>query len=207
MFANLQSIGVSSPSRPHAPTKSLGRRSITTVVSGPGLDHSVSPFSRDGRNVPPPIVREGEVIGGRYRVEEIVGEGGMGVVVAARHVELGHRVAVKFLRAGVAGREDVVARFRWEARASLQIQSEHVVRVTDAGTSRDGAPYLVMELLDGIDLGALLKRRGPLPVEEAADYVLQACEDSPRRTSWESCTATSSPKTSSSPPGPTGRHS
>jgi serine/threonine-protein kinase len=127
--------------------------------------------------VPPPTLRQGDIIGGRYQVEEFVGEGGMGIVVAARHLELGHRVAIKYLRPEACRRPDIVARFRWEARAGLQIRSEHVVRVTDAGILGDGTPYLVMELLDGIDLGTLLKqRRGPLEVGEALDYVLQACE-------------------------------
>ncbi len=100
----------------------------------------------------------------------------MGIVVAARHVELGHRVAVKILRTEVRRSEEAIRRFRWEARASLGIRSEHVVRVTDAGTLSNGVPYLVMELLDGMNLGELMKRRGPLPVEEALDYMLQACE-------------------------------
>ena len=64
----------------------------------------------------------------------------MGIVVAARHVELGHRVAIKVLRPEACGRADLVARFRWEARAGLQIRSEHVVRVTDAGRSTVASP-------------------------------------------------------------------
>src|SRR5688572_15319166 len=116
------------------------------------------------------VLREGDVIDGRYVVEERLGEGGMGIVVAARHVELGHRVAIKVLHPEACGRADLIARLRWEARAGLQIRSEHVVRVTDAGTLDGGVPYMVMELLDGIDLAALLSRRGaPLDVEDAVD--------------------------------------
>jgi serine/threonine-protein kinase len=116
-------------------------------------------------------------VAGRYLVEEPLGEGGMGIVVAARHLELGHRVALKYLRPEACRRPDLVDRFRWEGRSALRIRSEHVVRVLDAGTTPNGVPYLVMELLEGKDLATLMEeRRGPLPVEEAIDYVLQACE-------------------------------
>jgi eukaryotic-like serine/threonine-protein kinase len=101
----------------------------------------------------------------------------MGVVVAARDLELGRRVAIKFLRPNAWRREDMIARFRWEARASLRIRNEHVVRVMDTGALSNGAPYIVMELLEGVDLAELLRQRGgALDVSEAVDYILQACE-------------------------------
>jgi len=157
------------------PTESIRRRRLPTASGGPECDQSVSPFA--GSEHPAAIVRVGELFGdGRYQAEELLGEGGMGIVVAARHVALGHRVAVKFLRPEARRREEAVARFRWEGRASLRIRSEHVVRVTDAGTLLNGVPYFVMELLEGMNLGELLTRRGQLPVEESLDYVLQACE-------------------------------
>jgi len=146
-------------------------RARATIATAPLADRRGAPTPLS------PVPLEGELLDGRYRVEEIVGEGGMGVVVAARDLELGHRVAIKLLRPNACRNDDMVARFRWEARASLRIRSEHVVRVTDAGTLSTGAPYIVMELLEGVDLAELLRARGaPLDVAEAVDYVLQACE-------------------------------
>jgi serine/threonine-protein kinase len=99
----------------------------------------------------------------------------MGVVVAARHLHLDERVALKFLRPEALGNEEAVARFVREARAAVRIKNEHVARVTDVGTLESGAPYIVMEYLDGIDLAAWIAQRGPLPFEQAVDFVLQAC--------------------------------
>jgi serine/threonine protein kinase len=121
-------------------------------------------------------VREGELLAGKYRVERVLGEGGMGVVVAARHVELDERVALKFLLPGTLGQPDAVARFLREARAAARIRSEHVARVTDVGTLETGVPYMVMEFLEGADLSRILREHGPLPIEDAVDYVVQTCE-------------------------------
>ncbi len=122
------------------------------------------------------IPKEGDVLAGKYRIDRVLGKGGMGVVVAAHHTTLRQNVAVKFLLAATAKRGDATERFLREARAAVSIQSEHVARVTDVGTLESGAPYMVMEFLTGSDLGQVLEERGPLPVEEAVDYVLQACE-------------------------------
>lgn len=121
-------------------------------------------------------VLPGDVIAGRYVIESILGAGGMGVVYLARHVELEHAVAIKFLRPAFAHRETIVARFLEEARAAAGLRSEHVVRVTDVGQLPHGIPYFVMEHLDGVDLETLLEQDGALGVELAVDYVLQACE-------------------------------
>jgi serine/threonine-protein kinase len=121
-------------------------------------------------------VREGEVLGGKYRVERVLGQGGMGVVVAAEHLQLGQRVALKFLLPEACENPQAVARFLREARAAVQIQSEHVARVTDVGQLESGAPYMVMEFLRGSDLNQIVQQRGALPVADAVDYVLQACE-------------------------------
>jgi serine/threonine-protein kinase len=120
--------------------------------------------------------RIGDVISGKYRVERVLGRGGMGVVVAARHLRLRERVAIKFLvpRSGAGG--DAVARFVREGRAAMRIRSEHVVRVYDVGTRETGESYLVMEYLEGRDLAAVLKADGPLPVEATLEHVLQAVE-------------------------------
>ncbi|MBL8716729.1 MAG: serine/threonine protein kinase [Myxococcales bacterium] len=122
------------------------------------------------------VPRPGEVIAGKYRVDGELGAGAMGVVLSGHHLLLQRPVALKVLRQASASRPVVVARFLREARAALSIQSAHVVRVMDVGTLDGGAPFMVMEHLDGEDLGQLLARRGPLPVGEAVGYVLQACD-------------------------------
>ena len=122
------------------------------------------------------LFREGDVVAGKYQVERVLGEGGMGVVIAARHLELDQRVAVKFLLPEIAKRSDAAERFRREARAAVKIRSEHVARVIDVGTSDDGVPFMVMEYLEGADLGQELKRHGALPVVDAVTYLLEACE-------------------------------
>jgi serine/threonine-protein kinase len=121
-------------------------------------------------------VREGDVLAGRYRVDRVLGVGGMGVVVAAHHVELDDRVAIKFLLPEALHNADAIARFTREAQAAVKIKSEHVARVTDVGRLENGAPYIVMEYLEGLDLSAWLQQRGPLPADQAAEFVLQACE-------------------------------
>ncbi|HET6333378.1 MAG TPA: protein kinase [Polyangiales bacterium] len=122
---------------------------------------------------PPAVI--GDVIADKYSVERIVGEGGMGVVYAARHLELDQRVAIKFLLPEIAQQGMAAERFRREARAAARIRGEHVCRVLDVGTLR-GIPYMVMEYLDGRDLANELERRGRLPPEEAVGYVLEACD-------------------------------
>ncbi|HEX4336224.1 MAG TPA: protein kinase [Polyangiaceae bacterium] len=121
-------------------------------------------------------VHEGDVLAGKYRIDKILGIGGMGVVVAAHHIQLDDRVAIKFLLPDALANRETVARFAREAQAAVKIKSEHVARVTDVGTLENGAPFMVMEYLDGGDLSAWLAKRGALPVEQAVEFVLQACE-------------------------------
>jgi len=125
---------------------------------------------------PSPVPGVGEVIEGKYRVEEVVGRGGMGVVLAARHLTLGQRVAIKVLSAADAARAEATARFLREGRAAAGLTSDHVVRIHDVGTLPSGAPFMVMELLRGKDLSAHLSAVGPLPIPEAVDFVLQTCD-------------------------------
>jgi tRNA A-37 threonylcarbamoyl transferase component Bud32 len=120
-------------------------------------------------------VRPGDILAGKYRVERVLGMGGMGVVVAAHHLQLDEKVALKFLLPEALGNPLAVARFAREARAAVKIKSEHVARVIDVGTLPNGAPYIVMEYLEGGDLSAWLAQRGPLPIELAVEFVLQAC--------------------------------
>jgi serine/threonine-protein kinase len=120
------------------------------------------------------MVSVGVVLAGKYRIERRLGVGGMGYVMAARHLELDEDVALKFLLPAALAIPELVARFRREARAAVKIKSEHVCRVLDVASSDEFGPYMVMELLHGEDLGTSLRRRGPLPWREAVGYVLQA---------------------------------
>jgi serine/threonine-protein kinase len=122
-----------------------------------------------------PGIALSSVIAGKYRVDRVLGKGGMGVVVAAQHIALDTRVAIKFLLDAEASQE-AHERFAREARAAAKISNEHVARVLDVGELENGAPYMVMELLDGSDLSAVLTGQGPLPTDLAVDFVLQACE-------------------------------
>jgi len=121
-------------------------------------------------------VRAGDVLARKYRVERVLGVGGMGVVVAATHLQLSQRVALKFLLPDALANPEVVARFAREARAAAQIRSEHVARVLDVGELDSGLPYMVMEFLEGRDLAQELEAQGVLGVEEAVTHVLHACE-------------------------------
>jgi len=118
----------------------------------------------------------GTILLDKYRVDRVLGQGGMGVVLAATHLHLNERVAMKFLLPEVLSNREVVTRFMREAQAAVRLKGEHVARVIDVGTLPWGAPYMVMEYLDGQDLSALIADRGRLPAAEAADHLLQACE-------------------------------
>jgi serine/threonine-protein kinase len=124
----------------------------------------------------PSPVQPGQILAEKYRVERILGAGGMGVVVAARHEELNILVAIKFLLPHVLSNQDAVSRFAREARAAVRIKSEHVSRVTDVGTLDTGAPYMVMEYLEGTDLASYLHARTRLSVDKSVHFVLQACQ-------------------------------
>jgi len=121
-------------------------------------------------------VQPGDILAGKYRVERVLGEGGMGIVVAATHLALEERVAIKFMRAGGAPGDDATQRFLREARAAVKLKSEHVARVSDVGTLETGSPYIVMEYLEGSDLSELLTQRGKLSLGEAVEFLLQACD-------------------------------
>jgi eukaryotic-like serine/threonine-protein kinase len=122
------------------------------------------------------MIREGDLLAAKYRVERVLGEGGMGYVVAAIHEQLHQRVAVKFLAPELCENQDAAHRFLREARAAVRIQSEHVARVLDVGELEDGAPYMVMEFLSGNDLSREIQARGKFEIATAIDYVLQASE-------------------------------
>jgi serine/threonine-protein kinase len=120
-------------------------------------------------------VSEGDLVRDRYRIEKIVGEGGTGVVVLATDLTDTKKVAIKFLRRAL-NTDELRTRFEREALAIAKVASEHVVAVLDAGTLDDGAPFMVMEHLEGRDLARILKEDGPLPIALAVDCMVQVCD-------------------------------
>lgn len=117
----------------------------------------------------------GDLLANKIRLVRRLGAGGMGVVYEGRHLHLGRRVAVKLIHAQEASSLEARTRFLREARAQASLPLEHIVQVLDVDTLPDGTLYTVMEYLDGHDLKRELKKRGPLPIAEAAFYVAQAC--------------------------------
>ncbi|RYE81850.1 MAG: serine/threonine protein kinase, partial [Myxococcales bacterium] len=108
-------------------------------------------------------------------IERVLGQGGMGLVLQARHAQLGQPVAIKVIRPGAGVDAESNARFLREAWAAATLNSEHIVRVSDVGVLPSGAPFMVMEYIEGQDLARLAAARGPLPWGEAIGYVLEAC--------------------------------
>ncbi len=121
-------------------------------------------------------VRVGDVIAGKYRVEKILGRGGMGMVVAAQHLGLRELRAIKFMLPAGLRDKQAVERFRREAEAASRLKSGHALKIHDIDCLDNGALYIVMEHLEGQDLKAVAKERGTLPLREACLYVMQACE-------------------------------
>ena len=117
----------------------------------------------------------GDVLGGKYRIDELIGEGGMGVVARATHLDSRDRVAIKALRPEVRGHPDVVERFFREARAASRIVGAHAVAIHDVGRTSEGDPFMAMELLEGEDLDRMLRRDGKMSLEVAAALMAQAC--------------------------------
>jgi serine/threonine protein kinase len=140
----------------------------------PGSDEkpsSMDDAARSGREV-----RLGDVLVGRYLVESMLGRGGMGSVLRAIHLELDQPVAIKVMHHEHLGIPDAARRFALEAQATATLKSEHVLRVFEIGQLPSGTPFIVMELLEGIDLATMVETRGPLPVDRMFHYVLQATD-------------------------------
>jgi len=133
----------------------------------------LQPLSQDPLQIPFAV---GDVIAKKYEVTGVLGSGGMGYVISARHTELGEMVALKFLRPEALVHPELVERFAREARAAAKIRSEHVANVFDVGTLPDGTPFIVMEYLAGKDLADYLHQEGALPISVAVEYIMQACE-------------------------------
>jgi serine/threonine protein kinase len=117
----------------------------------------------------------GSVVGGRYYVRRLCGEGGMGRVYEAEHIDIGRRVALKILHPAYSQTPDLVERLRREARAASKISHPNVVDVTDSGTTSDGAFFFVMEYLEGVELGELIYRQGKLDVARTLHIGAQIC--------------------------------
>jgi serine/threonine-protein kinase len=124
-----------------------------------------------------PQIGPGSLIADKYRIEKLIGVGGMGIVWKATQLDLERPVAIKIVREDLPDQELVAERACHEARASARLRSEHVVRVLDLGRLESGTPFIVLEYLEGRDLYDLLTtREAPLPISEAVDVLLEACE-------------------------------
>jgi serine/threonine-protein kinase len=119
---------------------------------------------------------EGSIVGGKYRVSQMIGSGGMGTVWSGEHTALGTRVAIKFIRPQYANMEDARQRFEIEALAAAKLNTIHAVKVFDYGVTDEGLPYIVMEYLEGESLSDALIRQGPMPGHEVAKIIGQAAQ-------------------------------
>ncbi|MEO7109629.1 MAG: protein kinase [Polyangiaceae bacterium] len=157
------------------------RTIVSMLVKDDGRS-TTDPFARTlavDASAGPPSSKDfspGEMFEEKYRVERMIGAGGMGVVAEATHLGLGRRVAIKFMRAESRSNPEGAVRFLREARACANLSSDHVVRVFDNGMSKSGEPYLVMELLRGEDLAELLERETMVEPGRAVRWVLEACD-------------------------------
>jgi serine/threonine-protein kinase len=120
-------------------------------------------------------MQPGDIVDNKYEITELIAEGGMGEIFRAYHIRIGREFAIKTLRADMMANSVHVARFFREAQAAAAVGSEHIVSVTDVGTTEAGEPYLVMEYLEGEDLYHLLKKEGAIEPHRAVELVLQAC--------------------------------
>ena len=123
-----------------------------------------------------PSVAIGDVIGGKYRIEDLIGSGAMGSVYRAQHLGLQTKVAIKVLRSERLHDEQAQRRFAREAGATSSLRSPHAIRTFDTDRLPDGVPYIVMEYLEGEDLAATLVARGALPMLDAVRYLIDACD-------------------------------
>jgi eukaryotic-like serine/threonine-protein kinase len=150
------------------PASSTRSREDESATSRSGMSHRPTDL--------PAGLHIGDVIAGKYRIDGILGAGAMGTVVAAYHLLLAERVAIKFLHSSSVGNPEATARFIREAQAAIRIKSEHVARVLDIAQLESGDLCIVMEFLEGSDLAAWLRDHGAMSARDAVDWLLQACE-------------------------------
>jgi serine/threonine-protein kinase len=134
-----------------------------------------SSIQRAPTKPPPTPIGPGSIIEGRYRLEQALGSGGMSTVYRGTHVRTGGKLAIKLLDPRLSGKTDMQERTLQEARAMMDISSNHVVRAYDVGSTPTGQIYVVMEYLEGEDLDRLLQREGPLPWSRVAAMGMQIC--------------------------------
>jgi serine/threonine protein kinase len=163
---------IAAAARSHLATCATCRGLVAAAVDAAGPAAVTQPTGGTRETL---AVAPGAVVAGKYQIERVLGEGGMGRVLAARQLGLGRPVAVKILRPELAGDGLALARFHREARLVAQLMSDHVVRVHDLGELATGEPYLVMELLEGEDLGAVVGR-GLVATDQAVAWILAACD-------------------------------
>jgi serine/threonine-protein kinase len=118
----------------------------------------------------------GLILDGKYQLGAYLGGGGMGYVVAAEHLELGRKVAIKFMREMFAYEKEAAKRFAFEAKAVARIENDHIIRVYDVGATPDGVPYMVMEYLEGLSLKDLMRAVSPIPFAVTAEWLVQLCD-------------------------------
>jgi len=122
------------------------------------------------------LAQAGLVVGGKFRLDVCIGQGGMGSVWSATHLGLGNQIAIKLVSREFVRSPEALRRFDAEAKAAARLQSRHVVQVYDNGTLEDGTPYIAMELLSGESLQQRIDRAGPLPIEETVEILAQCCK-------------------------------
>ena len=127
------------------------------------------------RHSPPRTIAAGTVIADRYRIDSLLGQGGMGEVYAATHITLRTSVAIKFLRGFLDEKVEARQRFVREAQVAASLESDHIVRVFDVGEHADVGVFVVMERLRGCDLGQALTLRERLPATAVISYAMQVC--------------------------------
>ncbi|MET0411295.1 MAG: protein kinase, partial [Polyangiaceae bacterium] len=133
-------------------------------------------YAPDATSFKPEDYAVGSVLAGKFRIERVIGIGSMGVVLAATHLGIDEKVAIKFIRSEMQKLPGVLARFAREAKAAVRLKSEHIAQVLDVGVSDSIGPYIVMEYLEGQNLAEILETQGPLEIRRACHYVMQACE-------------------------------